>query len=217
MNKTAPAIRRMLFLVLLVSFASCKTSCSSSASVPHLVAGPGMTLNEVKAQSTVHLGTYESAAGDGLSQPDEPHDVLFHGLGPDVSIPEGRFTVLSTELTPRGATVVRMVMTPSMDYMNYDEALALADVLGARFMAAGWTVKRRWARSDTLGSMKGPDRASGASVVFLAFGHYRVLIELTRGARGDSELGSILGLDGDGVLVTVRVHNDEFEVDKDKK
>ncbi len=46
---------------------------------------------------------------------------------------------------------------------------------------------------------------------------YRVSIELTRGARGDSDLGSILGLNGDGVLVTVRVHDDQFEVDKDKK
>ena len=217
MNKAVLVVRWILFLLLLASFASCKTSCSSSVGVPHLVAGPGMTLDEVKAQSTVHLGTYESAAGRGVSQPSEPHDVLFHGLGPDVSLPEGRFTVLSTVKTPRGATVEGMVMTPVMDYLNYDEALAFADVLGARFMAAGWTVKRRWARSDILGSMKGPDRASGASVVFLAFGRYRVLIELTRGARGDSELGSILGLNGDGVLVTVRVHDDQFEVDKDKK
>ena len=208
---------RWIFVALLASLASCKTSCSSSASVPHLVAGPGMTLKEVIAQSTVELGTFEYPNGSGVSQPREPHDVVFHGLGPDVSIPEGRFTVLSTEMKPGGATVVRMVITPVMDYLNYDEALALADVLGARFMAAGWKVKDRGTRSDILGAMKGPDRASGATVVFLAFEHYRVLIELKRGARGDSELGSILGLNEDGVLVSVRVHDDEFEVDTDKK
>ena len=210
-------VRRVGFFLVLASLASCKTSCSSSASVPRLVAGPGMTLDEVKTLSSVHMGTFESSDGRGLTQPDEPHTVLLHGLGPDVKIPEGRFTVVSTVRGPRGATVEGMVMTPVLDHLSYDDALALADVLGARFLAAGWTVKRRWARSDTLGAMKGPDRASGASVVFLAFGHWRTLVELTRAADGDSELGGLLGLSGDGILVTLRVHNDELEVDKDKR
>lgn len=218
MSKAA-FVRRWMFVVLLVGLASCKTSCSSSASVPRLVAGPGMTLDEVKALSTVHVGSFEnhSGSGSGVAQPDEPHEVVLHGLGPDISIPEGRFTVLSTERQARGTTVVGLVMTPQMDYLDYDKALDLADVLGARFMAAGWKVKRRSTRAEVLGPMKGPDRASGASVVFLAFGHYRVLIELKRGARGDSELGEILGLSGDGVLVSIRVHDDQFEPDKDKK
>lgn len=208
---------RIVLLLLLASLASCNSSCSSSGTVPRLVAGPGMTLDEVKALSTVHMGTFESSEGRGLTQPDGPHTVLFHGLGPDIRIPQGRFTVVSTVRAPRGAVVESMVMTPVLDHLSYDDALALADVLGARFLAAGWTVKRRWARSDTLDAMKGPGRASGASVVFLAFGHYRTLIELTRAADGDSELGGILGLAGDGILVTLRVHNDEFEVDKDKR
>ncbi len=143
--------------------------------------------------------------------------MLFHGLGPDVSIPEGRFTVLSTEKRSGGATIVRMMMTPQMDYLNYEEALALAEVLGARFTAAGWQVKRRWARAEILDPMRGPSRASGAGVVLLALGHNRVLISLKRGARGDSEFGKILGVGEDGVLVTVSAHDDEFEVDKDKK
>ena len=212
MNKSMLVLRWVL-LLLLGSLAS----CSSSASGPRLVAGPGMTLDEVKALSTVHLGTFEYPDGSGITQPDGPHDVLFHGMGPDIKIPQGRVTVVSTVKTPRGATVESMIMTPMMNHLSCEDALALADVLGDRFMVAGWTVKRRRARADILEAMKGPDPARGATVVVLAFGHYRTLIELGRGADGAFHLGGLLGQVDDGILVTVRVHNDEFEVDRDKR
>ena len=172
---------------------------------PKLVAAPGMTLREVVAASTAALSTYEKE-GTGLAQPAAgPHRLVLRASGRDLELPAGLFSLLQTS----GPLVYRLRVTPHIDHLEHDGALAFADeliqtLLGAEWKGAGHVDAKAFADALVDG-----DRFSAGPWRLRT---WAAELEIRRIVRGGTELAEILELPGDGFLVTLMIWDEHLAV-----
>lgn len=177
-------------------------STTVPADPPRLVAAPGMTLREVIAASTAALSTYEKD-GRGLAQPDGPHRLVLRAPGGDLELPAGLFSLLQTS----GPLVYRLRVSPHIDHLDHDGAVAFADELIQMLLAAGWKGAGNIDAKAVDDALVDVDRV-GAGPWHLRT--WTAEIELRCIVRGGTELAEILELPGDGFLVTLVVWDEHL-------
>jgi hypothetical protein len=177
-------------------------STTVPADLPRLVAAPGMTLREVIASSTAALSTYENE-GRGLAQPDGPHHLVLHALGGDLELPAGLFSLLQTS----GPLVYRLRVTPHIDHLDHDGALAFADVLIQSLLAAGWKGAASIDAKVVDEVLAIADRISAGPWQLRT---WTAEIEIRRIVRGGTELAEVLELPGDGFLATLLIWDEHL-------
>ena len=169
---------------------------------PKLVAAPGMSLREVIASSTAVLSTYENE-GSGMAQPNGPHCLVLRAPGGDLELPAGLFSLLQTS----GPLVYRLRVTPHIDHLDHDGALAFADELIRSLLKAGWKGANNVDAKAVDDTLAESDRVSAGPWRSRT---WQAQIEIRRSVDAGSELAAILALPRDGFLVTLLVWDEHL-------
>ena len=177
-------------------------SATDTTDPPKLVAAPGMSLREVVAASTAVLSTYENE-GSGMAQPNGLHRLVLRAPGGDLALPAGLFSLLQT----KGPLVYRLRATPHIDHLDHDGALAFADELIRRLLAAEWQGAGNIDAKVVDEALAQADRASAGPWRLRT---WEAAIEIRRIVDAGSELAAILALPGDGFLVTLLVWDEHL-------
>jgi hypothetical protein len=168
-----------------------------SEELPMVIAAPGMTLAEVAAASTAALELPPKNAERGFMQADGPHRLAIPHPKLGFELPAGLFTLVEA----RNDVVHTVRSSPHLDYVDRDEAVALARWLEKGLLSLGW----ERVHPDHDGALE-PDLGEGETVAATALGDgWRADLQLRRVHEAGSSSARFLQLEGEGWLVTLVV------------